>query len=156
MKLSVIKTELASMQQLSFTLPDGTQVPAHFHVTEVGQVSKRYIDCGGTLREESAINFQLWEDGDVDHRLAASKLMDIIELAERKLALEDLEVDVEYQGDTLGRYGLDVRDGAFHLIAKQTDCLAKDKCGIPTEKPKIRLSIAQGGGGVCTPDSGCC
>lgn len=81
MKLSAIKSELASMDELSFTLPDGTQVPAHFHVTEVGQVSKRYIDCGGTIRQESAINFQLWEDGDVDHRLAASKLMDIIALA---------------------------------------------------------------------------
>ena len=155
MKLSAIKSELASMHDLSFTLPDGTQVPAHFHVTEVGQVSKRYIDCGGTIRNESAINFQLWEDGDVDHRLAASKLLDIIELAERKLALEDLEVDVEYQGDTLGRYGLEFQGGVFQLIAKQTDCLAKDKCGIPTEKPKIRLSTVAGGG-VCTPNSGCC
>jgi len=42
MKLSAIKSELASMDELSFNLP------AHFHVTEVGQVSKRYIDCGGT------------------------------------------------------------------------------------------------------------
>jgi hypothetical protein len=155
MKLSEIKSELAAMTQLSFMLPDGTQVPAHFHVTEVGQVSKRYIDCGGTIRNESAINFQLWEDGDVDHRLAASKLLDIIELAERKLALEDLEVDVEYQGDTLGRYGLEFQGGTFQLIAKQTDCLAKDKCGIPTEKPKIRLSTVAAGG-VCTPNSGCC
>ena len=155
MKLSEIKSELAGMTQLSFMLPDGTQVPAHFHVTEVGQVSKRYIDCGGTIRNESVINFQLWEDGDVDHRLAASKLLDIIELAERKLALEDLEVDVEYQGDTLGRYGLEFQGGTFQLIAKQTDCLAKDKCGISTEKPKIRLSTVAGGG-VCTPNSGCC
>jgi hypothetical protein len=155
MKLSEIKSELTGMTQLSFTLPDGTQVPAHFHVTEVGQVSKRYIDCGGTLRQESAINFQLWEADDFDHRLAASKLMDIIELAERKLDLEDLEVDVEYQGETLGRYGLEFQNGTFQLMAKQTDCLAKDKCGIPTEKLKIRLSSVAGGG-VCTPNSGCC
>lgn len=155
MKLSEIKTELSGMTELSFTLPDGSQVPAHFHVTEVGQVSKRYIDCGGTLRQESSINFQLWEANDFDHRLAASKLMDIIELAERKLALEDLEVDVEYQGDTLGRYGLAFQNGTFQLLAKQTDCLAKDNCGIPTEKLKIRLSTVAGGG-VCTPNSGCC
>jgi hypothetical protein len=155
MKLSEIKAELTGMTELTFTLPDGTQVPAHFHVTEVGQVSKRYIDCGGTLRQESAINFQLWEADDFDHRLAASKLMDIIELAERKLDLEDLEVDVEYQGETLGRYGLEFQNGTFQLMAKQTDCLAKDKCGIPTEKLKIRLSSVAGGG-VCTPNSGCC
>ena len=155
MKLSAIKTQLEGLPQVNFILPDGSQVPAHFHVTEVGQVSKKYIDCGGTLREESKVTFQLWEDGDVDHRLAASKLLNIIGLAEGLLSIPDLEVEVEYQGDTIGRYGLDFNETDFLLTATQTDCLAKDKCGIPTEKPKIRLSsIAQGP--VCTPNSGCC
>ena len=155
MKLSAIKTQLEGLPQVNFILPDGSQVPAHFHVTEVGQVSKKYIDCGGTLREESKVTFQLWEDGDVDHRLAASKLLNIIDLAERLLSIPDLEVEVEYQGNTIGRYGLDFNGTDFLLTATQTDCLAKDKCGIPTEKPKIRLSsIAQGP--VCTPNSGCC
>jgi hypothetical protein len=155
MKLSAIKTQLEGLPQVNFLLPNGSQVPAHFHVTEVGQVSKKYIDCGGTLREESKVTFQLWEDGDVDHRLAASKLLNIIDLAERLLSIPDLEVEVEYQGDTIGRYGLDFNGTDFLLTATQTDCLAKDKCGIPMEKPKIRLSsIAQGP--VCTPHSGCC
>jgi len=155
MKLSAIKTQLEGLPQVNFLLPNGSQVPAHFHVTEVGQVSKKYIDCGGTLREESKVTFQLWEDGDVDHRLAASKLLNIIDLAERLLSIPDQEVEVEYQGDTIGRYGLDFNGTDFLLTATQTDCLAKDKCGIPMEKPKIRLSsIAQGP--VCTPNSGCC
>ena len=155
MKLSAIKTQLEGLPQVNFLLPNGSQVPAHFHVTEVGQVSKKYIDCKGTLREESKVTFQLWEDGDVDHRLAASKLLNIIDLAERLLSIPDLEVEVEYQGDTIGRYGLDFNGTDFLLTATQTDCLAKDKCGIPMEKPKIRLSsIAQGP--VCTPNSGCC
>ena len=155
MKLSAIKTQLEGLPQVNFILPNGSQVPAHFHVTEVGQASKKYIDCGGTLREESKVTFQLWEDGDVDHRLAASKLLNIIGLAERLLSIPDLEVEVEYQGDTIGRYGLDFNGTDFLLTATQTDCLAKDKCGIPMEKPKIRLSsIAQGP--VCTPNSGCC
>ena len=155
MKLSAIKTQLEGLPQVNFLLPNGSQVPAHFHVTEVGQVSKKYIDCGGTLREESKVTFQLWEDGDVDHRLAASKLLNIIDLAERLLSIPDLEVEVEYQGDTIGRYGLDFNGTDFLLTATQTDCLAKDKCGIPMEKPKIRLSsIAHGP--VCTPNSGCC
>jgi hypothetical protein len=155
MKLSAIKTQLEGLPQVNFILPDGSQVPAHFHVTEVGQVSKKYIDCGGTLREESKVTFQLWEDGDVDHRIAASKLLNIIGLAERLLSIPDLEVEVEYQGNTIGRYGLDFNGTDFLLTATQTDCLAKDKCGIPMEKPKIRLSsIAQGP--ICTPNSGCC
>ncbi|MFZ9188250.1 MAG: DUF6428 family protein, partial [Algoriphagus sp.] len=110
---------------------------------------------GGTLRNESMISFQLWEAEDFDHRLGAAKLLDIIQMAERVLELPDLEVEVEYQGDTIGRYGLDFAGSNFLLTARQTDCLAKDKCGIPTEKPKIRLSsMAQGP--VCTPNSGCC
>jgi hypothetical protein len=155
MKLSAIKTQLEGLPQVNFVLPNGSQVPAHFHVTEVGQVSKKYIDCGGTFRKESKVTFQLWEDGDVDHRLAASKLLSIIGLAERLLSIPDLEVEVEYQGDTIGRYGLDFNGTDFLLTSTKTDCLAKDKCGIPMEKPKIRLSsIAQGP--VCTPNSGCC
>ena len=36
---------------------------------------------------------------------------------------------------------------------KQTDCLAKDNCGIPAQKPKLKLSEVQA---CCTPESGCC
>ncbi|MBS4072760.1 MAG: hypothetical protein KGZ90_15620 [Algoriphagus sp.] len=157
MKLSEIKSQLPNLGQLTFLLPDGTSVPAHFHITEVGQVQKKFIDCGGTVRDEKSINFQLWEDGDYDHRLGAKKLLDIIELSERVLGLEDLEVEVEYQGDTIGKYGLDFNGEAFVLTKKMTDCLAKDKCGIPAEKPKLRLSSMQtASAGCCTPNSGCC
>uniref|UniRef100_UPI0040488207 DUF6428 family protein n=1 Tax=Algoriphagus sp. TaxID=1872435 RepID=UPI0040488207 len=155
MKLSQVKSQLGHLTTLNFILLDGTVVSPHFHVTEVGQVTKKYIDCGGTLRNESMISFQLWAAEDFDHRLGAAKLLDIIQLAERVLELPDLEVEVEYQGDTIGRYGLEFTGTDFLLTARQTDCLAKDKCGIPTEKPKIRLSsIAQGP--LCTPNSGCC
>ena len=157
MLLSEIKSKLPALSHLTFLLPDGSSVPAHFHITEVGQVNKKFIDCGGTVREEKVINFQLWEDGDYDHRLGAKKLLDIIELSERVLALENLEVEVEYQGDTIGKYGLDFNGEAFVLTRKLTDCLAKDKCGIPVQKPKIRLSELQASQiGCCTPNSGCC
>ena len=157
MLLSEIKSKLPALSQLTFLLPDGSSVPAHFHITEVGQVNKKFIDCGGTVREEKVINFQLWEAGDYDHRLGAKKLLDIIELSERVLDLENLEVEVEYQGDTIGKYGLDFNGEAFVLTRKLTDCLAMDKCGIPAQKPKIRLSEWQASqASCCTPNSGCC
>lgn len=157
MLLSEIKSKLPALSQLTFLLPDGSSVPAHFHITEVGQVNKKFIDCGGTVREEKVINFQLWEAEDYDHRLGAKKLLDIIELSERVLALENLEVEVEYQGDTIGKYGLDFNGEAFVLTRKLTDCLAMDKCGIPAQKPKIRLSEWQASqASCCTPNSGCC
>ena len=47
MKLSEIKQHLQNLKTIAFQLPNGDLVPAHFHVTEVGQISKRFIDCGG-------------------------------------------------------------------------------------------------------------
>jgi hypothetical protein len=55
MKLSTFKEKLEGLSQLVFTLPNGHQVPAHFHVTEVGQVTKHFIDCGGTVRLERVV-----------------------------------------------------------------------------------------------------
>lgn len=81
-KLSEIKSTLPDWGELQFVLPSGVKVPAHFHITEVGQINKKFIDCGGTVRAEKVINFQLWEDGDFDHRLGAKKLLDIITLSE--------------------------------------------------------------------------
>ena len=70
MKLSEIKPLLSKVQSVSFILPNGQFVPKHFHVTEVGMITKNFIDCGGTVREEKMVNFQLWEANDFDHRLA--------------------------------------------------------------------------------------
>ena len=50
MKLSQAKNILKSVETVNFTLPDGTSVPEHFHVTEVGLITKNFIDCGGTVR----------------------------------------------------------------------------------------------------------
>ena len=156
MKLSEIKSALSEVNEVIFTLPNGDQVPPHFHVTEVGNIQKHFIDCGGTIRKESVINFQLFTATDYDHRLSAQKLRSIIELSEEKLGLENLEIEVEYQGDTIGKYGLEFQNGVFQLTSTQTDCLAKDKCGIPQEKPRIRLSTLQAQESGCTPGSGCC
>jgi hypothetical protein len=49
MKLSEIKKKLDTLENVTFQLPDGTTVPEHFHVTEVGLITKNFIDCGGKL-----------------------------------------------------------------------------------------------------------
>ena len=156
MKLSEIKSALSEVNEVTFTLPNGRQVPPHFHVTEVGNIQKHFIDCGGTIRKESVINFQLFTATDYDHRLSVQKLRSIIQLSEEKLGLENHEIEVEYQGDTIGKYGLEFKNGVFILISTQTDCLAKDKCGIPQEKPRLRLSTLQAQESSCAPGSGCC
>ncbi|MCD8406978.1 DUF6428 family protein [Tenacibaculum dicentrarchi] len=154
MKLSEIKNHLASLKTIAFQLPNGELVPNHFHVTEVGKITKNFIDCGGTVRNEEVVNFQLWKADDYDHRLHPEKLINIIELSEKLLNIADLDIEVEYQGSTIGKYGLDFDGTNFLLTNTLTDCLAKDKCGIP-EKPKVKIAeIKQQTS--CAPNSGCC
>ncbi|MCK0188557.1 DUF6428 family protein [Arenibacter sp. F20364] len=157
MKLSEVKTILGNLDTIAFQLPNGTLVPNHFHVTEVGKITKHFIDCGGTVRNEEVVNFQLWDSDDYDHRLHPEKLVHIIELSEKILEIGDLEIEVEYQGETIQKFGLDFDGANFLLSTKQTDCLAREKCGIQEEKPKVKLSQLQGASNnCCAPDSGCC
>ena len=153
MKLSEVKQSLANSDSVNFLLPDGSFVPAHFHVTEIGLVTKHFIDCGGTVRTEKMANFQLWDANDTDHRLKPKKLLSIIDLSERILEIPDLEIEVEYQGNTIGKYGLDFNGKDFVLVSTQTNCLAKDKCGIPPEKLKVNVKENVS---CCTPGGGCC
>lgn len=153
MKLSEFTKHLSGLKQIAFELPSGQLVPEHFHVTEIGKIQKEFIDCGGTLRFEEKISFQLWNANDYNHRLHPEKLIGIIELAKDRLDLPDAEIEIEYQGGSIERYDLGFDGKSFLMLNTQTDCLARENCGIPAEKPKIRLSQLQNS---CTPDSGCC
>tara|TARA_R110002049_G_scaffold159892_4_gene324932 strand:+ start:853 stop:1323 length:471 start_codon:yes stop_codon:yes gene_type:complete len=156
MTLSDIKKYLSQLETISFTLPDGSLVPNHFHVTEVGQVAKHFIDCGGTVRQEKKVSFQLWNADDYDHRLHPEKLVKIIELSEEIFNLEGLDIEVEYQGEqTIQKFGLEFKNNTFQLTSLVTDCLAKDKCGIPEPKQKLQFSDIQAGDS-CAPGSVCC
>lgn len=159
MMLSEVKRHLTGMKELRFLLPNGSEVPSHFHVTEVGVISKHFIDCGGTVRQDQVVNFQLWQDSDEDHRLAPHKMLKIIELSERVLGIKDLEVEVEYQGETIGKYGLSTNEKGFVLTNQFTDCLAKDQCGVPNEKPRVKMSQVAAGtapASSCAPGGSCC
>jgi hypothetical protein len=155
MKLSEIKTQLSTVETVNFQLPNGTFVPEHFHVTEVGLINKKFIDCGGTVRNETVVNFQLWDANDFEHRLKPKKLLDIIQLSEKILGIEDFEIEVEYQDTTIGKYDLGFNGENFELLNKQTACLAQDQCGIPSEKQKVRLSD-KNNEPCCAPDGNCC
>jgi hypothetical protein len=158
MNLIQIKEHLKNAQSVNFMLPNGTMVPENFHVTEVGLISKHFIDCGGTIRDEKVVNFQLWNANDTEHRLKAEKLLNIIHLSEKKLGLPNLDIEVEYQNETIGKYGLDYDGVNFILTQKQTACLASDSCGIPSEKLKLPLSEvgANAAQACCAPGGGCC
>ena len=153
MLISVFKQILSELDTVKFKLPNGQFVPAHFHITEVGKLTRNYIDCGGILRQENKLNLQLWVASDAYHRLKPNNILNILQLAENELGCSNLELEVEYQQSTVGRYKLAFDGVVFQLINTQTACLAPDQCGIPQEKPRVRVTAS---GLSCNPNSGCC
>jgi len=151
---------------LALELPDGTRVPAHYHITEVGHVSKRFIDCGGTRRTQETCLLQTWVHDDFQHRLLAGKLADIFQRASDILPNRDLPVEIEHESEVVAQFPLEsasLVDGTLvlHLGSKHTDCLARGIC-LPNEcapEPPAKLqikSISTPAVSCCTPASGCC
>ena len=134
---------------LHLMLPDGSFVPAHFHVTEVGRVQKDFIDCGGTVRSSTACVLQVWVAQDTDHRLDTTKLAGILRLAAPLLKTADLPVEVEYEDGRVSQFPVSAAEVTpsgvlLHLGAKHTACLAPDQCGLDAS------------GRSCCSTPGCC
>ena len=70
MKLSTLKKLLSQIPEIRFELSDGTIIPTHVHITEVGELQKNFIDCGGEVRMERLVTMQLWYAEDTHHRLS--------------------------------------------------------------------------------------
>ena len=151
MTLKEFKSSLENRKELSFIIENGIKIPAYFHITEMGVKTKNFMDCGGVMRKDSKITFQLWTSDDYDHRLSSYKLSGIIKKAESliKEELDNLEIEMEYQDYTIGIYSVNLIDDKYILEPTLTDCLAKEACGIDQPKQEIETSEC------CTSD-GCC
>ena len=155
MKLSEFKNIIAKSNEISFQLENGITIPQHFHITEIALNEKKFIDCGGVVRNEKIISLQLWHANDFNHKLNPNTVLDIIDKAEKTLKIDNLDVEIEYQESTIGKYNVRFNGFSFILEAKTTACLAEDSCGIPAEKLKVPLSNLQNNS-FCSPESGCC
>ena len=138
MNLTELKTLLAEHpdKTLLFVLPTGSTIPPHAHVTEVAQIDKRFIDCGGTERTESLCRLQTWYADDTEHRLTAGKLLKILDLSRSIINSDALEVEIEHEAPFISQFPITKTEARadsllFHLGLKHTDCLARDKCGVP-------------------------
>ena len=135
-------------KQFRLQLPNRNQVPLSFHITEVGQVNKTFIDCGGKVHSVQSCQLQAWVGEDVDHRIEAGKMADILKLAAAIVPNDDIDLEIEYEDEVISQYPIEghhVTDDAvvLNLTTKHTDCLAKELCLVPS---------AESG---CGP-SGCC
>ena len=156
MKLSEFKKHLEALAQIHFVLSNGTKIPSHFHITEVGMTTKQFTDCGNTFRISKTATFQLWTSVDFYHRLEPQKILKIINATEKMFDGEDLDIEIEYQQETIGKFGLEFSNEEFVLTNTKTDCLAKDNCGIPVDKIKTKIGEWKEKAACCGVDSNCC
>jgi hypothetical protein len=152
MKLAQFKSLLEANcgKQFLLQLPDGKAIPQAFHITEVGAIQKTFIDCGGKVHSLQSCQLQAWIGPDVDHRIEAGKMADILKKAEAILPHDFLDVEVEYEDEVISQYPVAqavVSEAAVTLVlaTKHTDCLAKELCLVPA-----------GSDANCAPGSGCC
>lgn len=150
MKLAQFKNLLQANPDKFFALqlPNEKAVPQAFHITEVGFVSKTFIDCGGKVHTLQTCQLQAWIGPDVDHRIEAGKMASILDKAQAIVPHDFLELEVEYEDEVISQYT--VADAVvsadavtLHLAHKHTDCLAQELCIVPA-------------GASCAPGSGCC
>lgn len=155
MKLSEFKSKLEKVEQLEFVLQNGQKVPSHFHITEVGMTTKQFTDCGNTFRIQKTATIQLWTSVDFYHRLDSKKVLEIIRSTDKMFEGEDLDIEVEFQQETVGKFGLDFTNNQFVLTNTKTDCLAKTSCGV-VDKVKTKLSELTPETSCCGTESNCC
>ncbi len=145
--------EKSPNQTFRIEIPSGMLLPHHFHVTEVGKVTKDFVDCGGVRRSGQTCVLQTLVANDFDHRLSTTKFSGILEKCSILEMDENSEVNVEVQGATIEMYcveSAEPRDGQLvvKLQNKRTACLAPDKCGLEI--------VSSDNQSCCGGQSNCC
>ncbi len=149
-------------KSLLFEYAPNLLVGANYHITEVKHVTIDAVDCGAGTDAWKETIIQLWESptelGKTEF-MSAYKAMGILSKVGRmKPYTMDAEVKIEYSNARFHTAQLFVNDYEiqenqlrFKLAVQQTDCKAKEACGIA--EPVMADENQVGG---CAPGSGCC
>lgn len=161
MTLSELKQLLADFPKHFFRLrlPDSSDVPVSFHITEVGRIDKTFLDCGGTRREKTTCQLQVWVGKDYDHRIETDKMAGILKKGEALLPDTSVPVEIEYEDRVISQYTitgheLSAEAVILQLAHKHTECLAPELCGL--DMPSLRLPAISSGPAPCCGPNGCC
>ena len=141
MKLDLLKVALNRHPGMfiRFVLPDGDYIPGHAHVTEVGHVVRNFIDCGGQTGQEEKVVLQTHIGRDTEHRLDSDRFAKILQLSERVLPNDRLDVQVEYDCCVVAQYPIaEARLEGEHvdllLSRGRTQCRAIERQESATEE----------------------
>ena len=132
-------------------LPNNQEVPQSFHITEVGFVTKTFIDCGGKVHRNETCQLQVWIGSDLEHRIETGKMLDILKLSKTLIPDDSVDLEIEYEDNIISQYPVSkaiITDTAvtLELSLKHTDCLAKELC-LPKSSDQQSC---------CGSDGGCC
>ena len=146
-------------KSLLFQYAPNMLVGANYHITEVKHLTVDSVDCGAGVDAWKETIVQLWEspsDLGKTEFMSAHKAMEILaKVGQIKPYVMDAELKIEYSNAHFHTAQLFVNDFEirgnnlmFKLAVEQTDCKAKETCGIPEP------AATQEEG--CTPGGGCC
>lgn len=147
-------------KSLLFEYKEGHFVGANYHITEIKNITVDSVDCGAKTDFWKETIIQLWESPvEIGKReyMSTSKALAILERVDAiKPMQKDVEVKFEYSNTDfhtaqlfVNAFELNTDQIVIKLGVKQTDCKAKDECGVPVD------SVMQEENS-CAPGSGCC
>ena len=145
---------------LLFEYKPNSFVRANYHITEIKNITVDSVDCGAKTDFWKETIIQLWEDPteiDTESTMTAFKALGILNKVDTIKPMErEVEVKFEYSNPNFHMAQLFVNDVELSqdriimkLGVEQTDCKAKDTCGVSVE-------VNAQENNSCNPESGCC
>ena len=145
-------------KSLLFEYKQGHFVGANYHITEIKNITVDSVDCGAKTDYWKETIIQLWESPDEHDReeyLSTHKALGILNKVDAIKPMEkDVEVKFEYSNTDFHTAQLFVNDFeittnqlVMKLGVEQTDCKARETCGVkPITETKEEACCAPGGG----------
>ena len=149
-----------SNKDLVFEYTADKFVAPNYHITEVKNITVDSVDCGAGVDFWKETVIQLWESPKEKEKLeymSAYKALSILNKVDKIKPMEkDVEVKFEYSNSHFNTaqlfvngFSTDDKRLLLNLGIEQTDCKAKETCGVADESAVMAESR-------CTPESGCC
>ncbi|WP_298756209.1 DUF6428 family protein [uncultured Psychroserpens sp.] len=138
-------------------------VGANYHITEVKHITINSVDCGAQTDNWNETIIQLWESpseiGKTDFMSVYKALGILNKVGKMKPYDLNAEVKFEYSNKTFHTAQLFVSDFTIEnnkliikLSVEQTDCKAKEACGVPDQKKELVTNDEP----CCSPSGNCC
>ncbi|NNE75880.1 MAG: hypothetical protein HKN31_02275 [Pricia sp.] len=147
-------------KNLLFEYENGQFVSPGYHITEVKNITIDSVDCGADTNFWKETIIQLWEnaaDKNAVDYMSTGKALDILNKVDSIKPMDrSTEIKFEYGNQKFHTSQLFVNDFElqrdslfFKLGVTQTDCKAKENCGVPADAVLVEEACCSPGGGCC-------